>query len=76
MTHVKDVSAIVHAKGECYDPSEQKWFKQCCVGQLMLPEDENMGKIYLEGHGPYNETIYTWFYEATDVIHVMENEDN
>jgi hypothetical protein len=42
----------------------------------MVPEDENMCKIYLEGHVPYNETIHTWFYEATDVTHVMANEDN
>jgi hypothetical protein len=42
----------------------------------MLPEDEDMDKIYFEGHVPYNETTHKWFYEAADVTHVMANEDN
>jgi hypothetical protein len=70
LIRVRDINKIGHRCREGYDPTCKKWYKDCCRGNLVLPPDEEMGCVWLEGHFPYNDCIHTWFYEAADVTHV------
>jgi hypothetical protein len=70
LVRVKNLEHIGHKMEQGYNPTSEPWFQKCCKGILMLTGDVDMGKIWLEGHFPYNETIHTWFYEAADVTHV------
>lgn len=73
LARVKSLDKVGHEVVEGYDPTNEKWFKDCCRGKLSLPPDEEMGKIWLEKHFPFNECIHTWFYEAADVTRVTSN---
>lgn len=73
LVRVKNLEHIGHKAESGYDPLREPWFQKCCEGVLMLPEDKDWGKIWLEGHFPYNETIHTWFCEAADVTHVTSD---
>jgi hypothetical protein len=70
LVRLRSLDHIGYKCQEGYDPSDKKWFKECCKGNLSLPPDEEMGNIWLDSHFPYNECIHTWFYEAADVTHV------
>jgi hypothetical protein len=73
LTRLKSLELIGHNCEEGYNPTSEKWFIECTKGNMLLPPDEEMGKIWLEGHFEYNECIHTWFFEAADVTHVTSN---
>ncbi|PNF41068.1 hypothetical protein B7P43_G06243 [Cryptotermes secundus] len=73
LTRVRNLDSVGHKTIEGYNPTSEKWFIECTKGNLLLPPDEEMGNIWLEGHFEYNECIHTWFFEAADVTHVTSN---
>jgi hypothetical protein len=76
LARVKSLDNMGYNCVDSYDPTPKRWFIETCKGNLSLPPDDEMGKIWLEHHFPYNECIHTWFYEAADVTHITSDISN
>jgi hypothetical protein len=45
LVRVKNLEHIGYKTVSGYDPTGESWFKKCCKGILVLPEDSDMGNM-------------------------------
>lgn len=53
-----------------YNVEDQAFYKSCMKGNLALPPDEDMGKVWLYKHFEYVDTFSSWYYDVGDVTRV------
>lgn len=66
----KEKKVPAHRRVEGYECESDEWFEQCLKGTICMPPDEDLGKIWLYGHFPFNNTINSWYWEAGDVTRI------